>query len=113
MKEAFYAKNTRGAGSVWDIAFSKDPEQKFLLLADGQNERIRVIVRETLEEITSFGDGGRQPGQFYGVHSIAADSKGNFYTTETYEGKRVQKFVYKGIGSVPRGYQGVLWPKRS
>jgi hypothetical protein len=25
----------------------------------------------------------------------------------------VQKFVYKGIGSVPRGYQGVLWPKRS
>jgi DNA-binding beta-propeller fold protein YncE len=113
VKEAFYAKNTRGAGSVWDIAFSKDPEQKFLLLADGQNERIRVIVRETLEEITSFGDGGRQPGQFYGVHSIAADSKGNFYTTETYEGKRVQKFVYKGIGSVPRGYQGVLWPKRS
>ena len=113
VKEAFYAKNTRGAGSVWDITFSKDPEQKFLLLADGQNERIRVIVRETLEEITSFGDGGRQPGQFYGVHSIAADSKGNFYTTETYEGKRVQKFVYKGIGSVPRGYQGVLWPKRS
>jgi DNA-binding beta-propeller fold protein YncE len=113
VKEAFYAKNTRGAGSVWDIAFSKDPEQKFLLLADGQNERIRVIVRETLEEIISFGDGGRQPGQFYGVHSIAADSKGNFYTTETYEGKRVQKFVYKGIGSVPRGYRGVLWPKRS
>jgi hypothetical protein len=34
---------------------------------DGQNERIRVIVRDTLEEITSFGDGGRQPGQFYGV----------------------------------------------
>ena len=32
------------------------------------------------------------------VHSIASDSKGNFYTTETYEGKRVQKFVYKGIG---------------
>jgi hypothetical protein len=24
----------------------------------------------------------------------------------------VQKFVYKGIGSVPRGYQGVPWPKR-
>jgi len=48
----------------------------------------------------NFGDGGRQPGQFYGVHSIATDSKGNLYTTETYEGKRVQKFVYKGIGAV-------------
>jgi hypothetical protein len=80
-------------------------------MADGQNERIRVIMRETLEELTSFGDGGRQPGQFYGVHSIATDSKGNLYTTETYEGKRIQKFVNKGISSVPRGYQGVPWPR--
>ena len=112
VKEAFYAKNTLGAGSVWDITFSKDPAQRFIMLADGQNERVRVILRETLEELTSFGDGGRQPGQFYGVHSIASDSKGNLYTTETYEGKRLQKFVYKGIGSVPRGYQGVPWPKR-
>jgi len=113
VKEQFYAKNTRGAGAVWDIVFSKDPQQRFIMLADGQNERVRVIVRETLEEITSFGDGGRQPGQFYGVHSIASDSKGNLYTTETYEGKRVQKFNYKGIGSVPLGYQGVPWPKKT
>jgi DNA-binding beta-propeller fold protein YncE len=113
VKEQFYAKNTKGAGAVWDIVFSKDPQQRFIMLADGQNERVRVIVRETLEEITSFGDGGRQPGQFYGVHSIASDSKGNLYTTETYEGKRVQKFNYKGIGSVPLGYQGVPWPKKT
>jgi DNA-binding beta-propeller fold protein YncE len=111
VKEAFFAKNTLGAGSVWDIAFSKDAGQKFLILADGQNERVRVILRETLEELASFGDGGRQPGQFYGVHSIASDSKGNLYTTETYEGKRVQKFVYKGISSQARGYQGVPWPR--
>ncbi len=112
VKEAFYAKNTRGAGSVWDITFSKDPDQKFILLADGQNERVRIIQRDTLEELASFGDGGRQPGQFFGVHSIATDSKGNIYTTETYEGKRVQKFIYRGIGSMARGYQGVLWPRR-
>ena len=113
VKEAFYAKNTLGAGSVWDFVFTKDPEQKYILVTDGQNERIRVIQRDTLEEISSFGGGGRKPGQFYGVHSIASDSKGNLYTTETYEGKRVQKFVYKGIGAVARGYQGVPWPKRS
>jgi DNA-binding beta-propeller fold protein YncE len=113
VKEKFFAKNTKGAGSVWDIVFSKDPDQRFIMLADGQNERVRVIVRDTLEEITSFGDGGRQPGQFYGVHSVASDSKGNLYTTETYEGKRVQKFNYKGIHSVPLGYQGVPWPKKS
>jgi DNA-binding beta-propeller fold protein YncE len=111
VKEAFYAKETLGSGSAWDITFSKDPQQRFMFLADGQNEKVRIILRETLEELTNFGDGGRQPGQFYGVHSIATDSKGNLYTTETYEGKRVQKFVYKGIGTVAVGSQGVLWPK--
>ena len=111
VKEAFYAKDTLGSGSAWDIAFSKDPEQRYIFLADGTNEKVRVIVRETLEEITNFGDGGRQPGQFYGVHSIATDSRGNIYTTETYEGKRVQRFVNKGMGTVAAGAQGVLWPK--
>jgi len=111
VKEGIFAKNTLGSGSAWDIAFTRDPEQRFIMMADGQNSRVRIIVRETLEEITAFGAGGRQPGQFYGVHSIATDSKGNLYTTETYEGKRLQKFVYKGIGTVPRGYQGVLWPR--
>jgi len=111
VKEAFFAKETLGSGSAWDIAFSKDPEQRYIFLADGTNEKVRVILRESLEEITNFGDGGRQPGQFFGVHSIAADSKGNLYTTETYEGKRVQRFVNKGIGTVAAGAQGVLWPK--
>jgi hypothetical protein len=112
VKEGFFARNTLGSGTAWDIVFTKDPDQRFILMADGQNSRVRIIVRETLEEITAFGAGGRQPGQFYGVHSIASDSKGNIYTTETYEGKRVQKFIYKGIGTVPRGYQGVLWPRK-
>ncbi len=75
------------------------------------NEKIRVLRRDTLEELTTFGDGGRQPGQFFGVHSIATDSKGNLYTTETYEGKRLQKFVYKGLRTVTRRDQGVVWPK--
>jgi DNA-binding beta-propeller fold protein YncE len=111
VRELFVAKRTLGDGSVWDIAFSKDPQQKYLYLADGKNERIYVIQRDTMEILTSFGDGGRQPGQFFGLHSIAVDSKGNIFTTETYEGKRLQKFVYKGIGVVPRE-QGVAWPRR-
>ena len=71
---------------------------------------IYIVERKSLTLLTSFGDGGRQPGQFYGVHSIATDSRGNLYTTETFEGKRLQKFVYKGIGNVTRGHQGVVWP---
>ncbi|HET9653547.1 MAG TPA: hypothetical protein VFP36_15215 [Usitatibacter sp.] len=111
VKEAFFAKRTLGSGSTWDIAFSRDPAQKFIFMADGTNEKVRIVLRETLEEITNFGDGGRQPGQFFGVHSIATDSKGNVYTTETYEGKRIQKFVYKGLGPVPAREQGVAWPR--
>ncbi len=111
VKEAHFARQTLGSGSTWDLAFSKDPQQRFIFLADGTNEKIRVILRETMMELTNFGDGGRQPGQFFGVHSIATDSKGNIYTTETYEGKRLQKFAYKGMAEVQRT-QGTVWPKR-
>ena len=111
VKEKILYKNTLGDGSVWDIAFSKDPQQKYIFLANGANEKIRIIDRESLEVVTSFGDGGRQPGEFYAVHSIATDSKGNIFTTETYHGQRVQKFVYKGLAPVSKQDQGVLWPK--
>jgi len=110
VKEAFVAKNTLGDGAVWDIAFSRDAEQKYFYLADGANEKIRVFDRASLTELTSFGDGGRQPGQFYAVHSIATDSKGNIYTTETYRGQRLQKFVYKGLAPVTKQNQGTVWP---
>jgi len=71
-----------------------------------------AFLRETLEELTAFGDGGRMLGLFFGVHSLAVDSRGNLHMTETYEGKRLQKSVFKGVGNVPRGYQGALRPKR-
>jgi DNA-binding beta-propeller fold protein YncE len=110
VKEQFVEKQTQAGGSVWDIAFSRDQWQTYLYLADGVNQRIHILRRDTLEILTSFGDGGRQPGQFYGAHSIATDSRGNIYTTETFEGRRLQKFVYKGIGRVRKGHQGVVWP---
>jgi hypothetical protein len=107
--EMFVLPNTTGSGSAWDIAFS--PDQTFIYLTDGVNQRVHIIHRENLEHLTSFGDGGRQAGQFYGAHSIAVDSQGNIYTTETYEGKRLQKFVYKGMGPVTTQNQGVVWPQ--
>ncbi len=110
VKEGFFAQTTKASGSVWDIAFSKDPQQKYIFMADGMNDKVHVIDRQSLQELTTFGDGGRQPGQFYGVHSIAIDSKGNLYTTETWEGKRLQKFVYKGLAPVTKQNQGVVWP---
>lgn len=110
VKEQWVARRSLSDGSVWDIAFSKDAQQKFIYLADGRNQKVYIIQRDTLEVLTSFGDGGRQPGQFYGVHSIATDSKGNIYTTETYEGRRLQKFVFKGLAPVTKEDQGTPWP---
>jgi DNA-binding beta-propeller fold protein YncE len=112
VKEVRVAPRTLGDGSVWDIAFSKDPQQKYLYLADGRNEKVYIMDRQSLEILTSFGDGGRQPGQFFAVHSIATDSKGNIFTTETYEGKRLQKFTYKGLAPVTAKNRGVPWPER-
>ncbi len=111
--EKIIAVNTRGDGSMWDVAFSKDPDQKYLYVADGKNMKVHVLLRETMEVLTTFGDGGRQPGQFFGVHSIATDSKGNIYTTETYEGKRLQKFTFMGEAPVEQKDQGVVWPTES
>ncbi len=108
--ERIVAPKTLGDGSTWDIVFSRDAEQKYMYLADGKNELVYVMDRKKLEILTSFGDGGRQPGQFFAVHSIASDSKGNLYTTETYEGRRVQKFVYKGVAPVTKTDQGTVWP---
>ena len=113
VREAFIATNTKGAGSVWDVAFSRDPQQRFLYVADGTNQRVYIFQRDTMQLLTSFGDGGRQPGQFYGVHSIAVDSNGNIYTTETFEGKRLQKFVNMGLAPVAAPHQRTVWPRSS
>ena len=111
VQEVFVAPQTLSQGSTWDIAFSPDPGQRFIYLADGQNMKVYVIERESMEVLYSFGDGGRQPGLFFAVHSIATDSEGNIYTTETYEGKRVQKFLYRGMGPVTAENMGAPWPR--
>ena len=113
VKEAFYAKDTLASGSVWDIAFSQGSASSATSTSPtARTSACASSTARSLEELTTFGDGGRMPGQFYGVHSIATDSKGNIYTTETYEGKRLQRFLFKGVGMVTAGWQGVVWPKR-
>lgn len=112
VSQAIVAPATRGAGSVWDIAFSRDADQRWIYLADGQNMKVRVLDRRTMAEVTNFGTGGKQPGQFIALNGIATDSRGNVYTAEGSEGKRIQKFVYRGVGAVPRS-QGVVWPARA
>jgi hypothetical protein len=110
VKEVFMEPQTRRSGSVWDMTFSRDPKQTYIYEANGVNEHINVLLRSTLEVLTTFGDGGRAAGEFFGCHNLATDSKGNLYVTETYTGARVQRFLFKGIGPVEKN-QGVPWPK--
>ncbi len=110
IREVIISPATLSQGSTWDIAFSPDDDQEFIYLADGQNFKIYIIERESMEVLYTFGDGGRQPGLFYAPHSIATDSEGNIYTTETYEGKRVQKFLYQGHRPVSQRDRAPTWP---
>jgi hypothetical protein len=111
VKEMYYKENTLTDGSVWDIAFSKDPQQKYIFMADGVDEHVVILDRQTLTPLYTFGDGGNSAGEFHGVHSIAIDTKGNLFTTETYGGRRIQKFIYKGMGPVTKMDEGVALPK--
>jgi DNA-binding beta-propeller fold protein YncE len=102
IKEAQIAKRTLGDGVTFDIAFSKDKEQRLMYVADGANHRVWQLLREPMLVLNHIGNGGRYPGQFYATHNVSLDSKGNLYTVETYTGARVQKFTYKGLAAVAK-----------
>ena len=93
VKEFSVAPRTSGNGSVWDIVLSRDPQQRFLLLADGRNNQIVTLLRETGEQVATLGRPGRYAGEFHWVHDMAIDSTGNLYAGEVDTGKRAQKFV--------------------
>jgi len=84
---------TLGSGSTWDLIPTEDPGQRYLLVADGSNNEVHIIVRESGERIGSFGRSGRNAGDFHWVHNIAIDTQGSVYTSEVDSGKRAQRFV--------------------
>jgi DNA-binding beta-propeller fold protein YncE len=95
VKEAVVSASTLGSGSVWDVAFSPDAAQRFVYVANGSEHVVHVLRRDTLAEAGTIGAGGRWPGHFLAVNSVAVDSRGNVITGEALEGKRVQKFVVR------------------
>jgi hypothetical protein len=92
VSEAVIAPRTLFMGAVWDIEFSRDPEETLVYVPDGMNSKVWVLQRADLSVVNSFGRAGRNAGQFGWVHNVAMDAKGNLYTTEVETGKRVQKF---------------------
>lgn len=96
VREFIVAADTRGNGSTWDADLSPDGAQMFLYDADGENNHVWMLLRDTGRILGAFGRNGRSAGQFHWVHNLAVDSKGNIYTTEVDTGKRAQRFVYRG-----------------
>lgn len=92
LREAFVRPETLGSGSVSALVLSTDPGQRWLFVADGTNNVIWILDRETLTVERYFGRLGKGAGQFYRLHNLATDSRGNLYTTEVNAGQRLQKF---------------------
>jgi len=96
VREGFIERKTSGVeGTAFDIAFSPDKAQRYLYVPDGTNKRVQILDRETIEVIGFFGgNGGHGVGQFFHIHSIATDSKGNVYLGES-AGMRALRWLRK------------------
>jgi DNA-binding beta-propeller fold protein YncE len=97
VREAFVAREVlTPTGTVVTMAFSPDKAQRFLYVTSG-DQKIRILDRQTLTVLGTIGRLGHYAGQFHHITDITVDSKGNIYTGEN-TGRRVQKFVFKGMG---------------
>jgi DNA-binding beta-propeller fold protein YncE len=88
-------------GTAWWLAFSRDPAQKFMYVADGRWEQVHILDHETGAELAKFGRPGHQIGEFTHCHTMDVNSKGNIYVAETDIGRRVQKFKILNSRSEP------------
>jgi sugar lactone lactonase YvrE len=93
LKEFFVATETLNRGSAGGIAFSADPQQRYMFISDISNNTIWTLNREDGKLLGRIGSAGDNGGQFHGLHMIATDSRGNIYTGEVQAGERVQRFV--------------------
>ncbi len=92
VKEFFVRTQTLGNGSVWDLTFSNDRKQKYLVIIDGENN----VIGPSTARPRAGGPAGPQRPQCRPVplvHQFAQDSAGNIYTGEVDTSKRIQKFV--------------------
>jgi hypothetical protein len=87
------AEYTGVGGSTGGVGFSPDKAQKYLYISDLTNNHVWFLERATGKVVGTLGSMGENGGQFFGLHMIAVDSKGNIYTGEVFAGERVQRFV--------------------
>jgi hypothetical protein len=80
-------------GTMYKMVISKDPQQKYLFVADAHNDVIWIVERQSGKTLGYFGGSGRLAGQMTFPNAIGIDTRGNVYVGEVDMGKRIQKFA--------------------
>ena len=93
VREIVIEPETLQNGSVWDMVFTEDRAQKYIIVANGANGYLIVVERASGQVVGTFSRPGRMAGELRWVHNLAIDSKGDLYTAEVGFGRRAQKFV--------------------
>ncbi len=86
-------------GTTYKMVFSKDPQQKYMYVADGTNDHVWILDHATGKTLGFFGSNGKYAGQFHWINAVGTDAQGNIYTGEVEQAKRIQKFVPVMVGS--------------
>jgi DNA-binding beta-propeller fold protein YncE len=103
-------KRPCGREAAFSVAFSHDPSQTYLYVADGGTHVITVLRRSDLEVVDEFAGPGVGPGQLGRPHNLTVDPAGNLYVAEAagpevahpetgakvQAGFRAQKFRFTG-----------------
>lgn len=110
IKEAFVNPRTV-RGTILDFAFSRDAEQRWVFVGDGRNDKVWILRRSDLRGVGEFGHTSHWGSGFSVIHNVAVDSRNNLYVTESLEGKRVQRFLYKGLAPQTRQYDEYGMPR--
>lgn len=88
LRQLFVNRGAANLLSASGIAFSADPDQRMMYVADWGNSEMWVYDRKSLNQI------GRIDGKFTGPHLIAVDSTGALYVAEV-QGHRISRWAPK------------------
>ena len=95
-REIFVERKTKLLGTSFSVAFSPDARAAVpVSRRRRQRPTCTSTIGKTLKRSAAFGRIGHYAGEFVFLHNVAVDSKGNVYTAEVGNGRRVQKFLRK------------------
>jgi hypothetical protein len=73
-------------------AFSHDSEQKYLIVAEGEDEAIWIVKIKTDKVNEGFDSMGHLADEFTFLHSLNMNSNGDLFIGETNSGRPAHKF---------------------